>query len=559
MFNTFVILLLVALPAICALMVSLLPDKAAKVGRGLTLAVMLELAALSVALFLGFDGTAAASFYDLDLAWIPSLGVNFHLGLDGLNLYLVLLTGLLFPVVLLCAWRTEAAGKKLYLCLLLFLQASLFGTFLSQNLMLFFGFWEAVLIPMFVLILVFGGEKRRQAAMTFFLYTLAGSVLLLAAVILLGVESAHQTGSWSFEFSTLYRLHLDSGTQLFVFVAVLLACLIKCPLFPFHSWLPLTYCEAPASGTAIMAGALSKMGAFGLLKLAIPLCPDVSAKAAPYLILLAVASILYGAVLALLQENFKKLIAYSSLSHMGYIVLGIFSFQQASVHGALFQMLSHGAAVAGLFLMLSLLEQRLGDSYLKLTALSTLAPRLAVTLMLFILASLALPLTSGFTSEFLILFGSFQQGLAAWQAGLSPVILFSVVLACSGMVLGAGYMLRFAKVILYGKSRLEKLADLTPREALAFLPLLALIFWIGVYPAPIMEKAQGAVGRMQAQMSARQTYAQLKGSRGHAPLACRATHAPGPLTPTHEPVARRAALPLAALNLIQVNGSAHDH
>lgn len=550
MFNAFAILLLVALPAACALIVSLLPEKGAKVGRGVTLAAMLALFALSAGLFLSFDGATDARIYDLNLAWIPSLGVNFHLGLDGLNLYLVLLTGLLFPVVLLCAWRTEQACGKLYLCLLLFLQASLFGTFLSQNLMLFFGFWEAVLIPMFVLILVFGGEKKRQAAMTFFLYTLAGSVLLLAAVILLGVESAHQTGSWSFEFATLYRLHLDQGTQLFVFVAVVLACLIKCPLFPFHSWLPLTYCEAPPSGTAIMAGALSKMGAFGLLKLAIPLCPDVSAKAAPYLILLAVLSILYGAVLALLQENSKKLIAYSSLSHMGYIVLGIFSFQQASVHGAMFQMLSHGAAVAGLFLMLSLLEQRVGSSYDKLTALSTLAPRLAVTFMLFILTSLALPLTSGFTSEFLILFGGFQQGLAAWQAGESPLVLVSVILACSGMVLGAGYMLRFARVILYGKSRMEKLADLTPREALAFLPLLLLIFWVGVYPAPIMEKAQGAVSRMQAQVAGRPTYAQAAESRVHAQVTCR---------PTHAQVAGRATLPLSALNLTQVNGGANGH
>jgi NADH-quinone oxidoreductase subunit M len=355
---------------------------------------------------------------------------------------------------------------------------------------------------MFVLILAFGGENRREAATTFFLYTLVGSVLLLAAVILLGVESLQQTGSWSFEFSTLYRLHLDHGVQLFVFLSVLLACAIKCPLFPFHSWLPLAYGEAPASGTALMAGALSKMGAFGLLKLAIPLAPEVSAAAAPYVILLAVISILYGAVLALRQEDFKKLIAYSSLSHMGYIVVGIFSFQQASVHGALFQMLSHGAAVVGLFLVLSLLEQRVGLSYKKLTALSTLAPRLAITLMLFILTSVALPLTSGFTSEFLILFGGFQQGFGAWQAGLSPLTLVAVLLACCGMVLGAGYMLRFARAILYGKvSGTDKIQDLNPREALAFLPLLLLIIWIGVYPAPIMGKVQGAVDQLHTQMT----------------------------------------------------------
>jgi NADH-quinone oxidoreductase subunit M len=251
-----------------------------------------------------------------------------------------------------------------------------------------------------------------------------------------------------------------------------------------------------------MAGALSKMGAFGLLKLAIPLAPAVSAAAAPYVILLAVISILYGAVLALRQEDFKKLIAYSSLSHMGYIVLGVFSFQQAAVHGALFQMLSHGAAVVGLFLVLSLLEQRVGASYKELTALSTLAPRLAVTLMLFILTSVALPLTSGFTSEFLILFGVFQQGLGAWQAGLSPLTLVAVLLASTGMVLGAGYMLRFARTLLYGKTgEISTMDDLSPREALAFLPLLLVILWIGVYPAPIMGKVQGAVDQLNAQVA----------------------------------------------------------
>ena len=502
MSNGSAILLLCALPGAVALLLTLVPVKGSGLPRLLALATMLSLLGLSAALFFSFDGGGAVGRYDLNVAWIPSLGVNLHLALDGLNVYLVLLTGLLFPVVLACAWGSAHSRDNLYLSLLLLLEASLFGTFLSQNLMLFFAFWELVLIPMFLLILVYGGENRREAANTFFLYTLVGSVLLLAAVILLGVESLHQTGNWSFEFATLYHLQLSHGVQLFVFLSVLLACAIKCPLFPFHSWLPLAYGEAPASGTALMAGALSKMGAFGLLKLAIPLAPAVSAVAAPYVILLAVISILYGAVLALRQQDFKKLIAYSSLSHMGYIVLGVFSFQHASVHGALFQMLSHGAAVVGLFLVLSLLEQRLGASYKELTALSTLAPRLAVTLMLFILTSVALPLTSGFTSEFLILFGGFQQGFAAWQAGLSPLTLVAVLLACSGMVLGAGYMLRFARTILYGKAAEEaRLEDLNPREALAFLPLLLLIVWIGVDPAPIMGKAQGAVTQLHAQLA----------------------------------------------------------
>lgn len=503
MCNTIAVLLLCALPAAVSFLIYLVPAKDSMLPRAISLLSMLVVLGLSACLFFGFDGAAGGASYDLNIPWVPSMGVNFHIALDGLNVYLVLLTGLLFPVVLLCSWGNPQSNDRLFLQMILVLQGSLFGTFLSQNLMLFFAFWELVLIPMFVLILVFGGEKRREAATTFFLYTMIGSVLLLAAVIHLGVESLRQTGAWSFEFATLYGLQLDYGVQFFVFIAVLLACAIKCPLFPFHSWLPLAYGEAPASGTALMSGAMSKMGAFGLLKVAIPLAPAVSADAAPWVILLAVISILYGAVLALRQEDFKKLIAYSSLSHMGYIVLGIFSLQQAAVHGALFQMLSHGAAVVGLFLMLSLLEQRVGASYLQLTALSTLAPRLAVVLMLFILTSVALPLTSGFTSEFLILFGGFQQAFGSWQAGASPVALVSVLLACSGMVLGAGYMLRFARVILYGKAgEHARLEDLNPREALAFLPLLALILWIGVYPAPFMGKVQGGISQLQAQVAA---------------------------------------------------------
>jgi len=332
---------------------------------------------------------------------------------------------------------------------------------------------------------------------------MVGSVLLLAAIIMLGVESLHQTGSWSFEFATLYNLQLSWETELFVFIAIVLACAIKCPLFPFHSWLPLAYYEAPPAGTALMAGALSKMGAFGLLKLAIPLCPQVAKAAAPYLILMAVISILYGAVLALRQENFKKLVAYSSLSHMGYIVLGIFSYQEAAVHGALIQILSHGVAAAGLFLLLGMLEERLGDSYKQLNALSTYAPRLAIMLMLFILTSVALPLTSGFTSEFLILFGTFQQGLTLWMANAGSMTLIAVLLASTGMVLGAAYMLRFARAILYGNTKTGiSVVDLNFREAVAFIPLLFMIIWIGIYPAPLMDKVQAAVTQLTTQAAA---------------------------------------------------------
>jgi NADH-quinone oxidoreductase subunit M len=495
--DSLTILLLLALPAAGALLVSVLPTRGSILPRIVAMASMLAVLVLATRLFCSFGGMAGGPAADLNIPWIASLGVNFHLAVDGLNLYLLLLTTLLFPVVLGAAWRTWEAQFNLYLALLLLLEASLLGTFLAQNLMLFFVFWEAVLIPMFILILAFGGERRRPAAMSFFLYTLVGSVLLLAAVILLGVEGVHQTGTWSFEFDQLQHLHPGRETQLFVFGAIVLACAIKCPLFPFHSWLPLAYCEAPFSGTVLMAGALSKMGAYGLLKLALPLCPEVAVVMAPYLTALAVASIVYGAVIALRQEDFRRLVAYSSLSHMGYIVLGIFSLQQTALHGALFQILSHGVVVAGIFLILSLLEQRMGASYLQANALATSAPRLAVVLMLFILASVALPLTSGFTSEFMILFGAFQHGMAVWTSGAAPVQLVAALVAATGMVLGAGYMLRFARTILFGTAPDDAvLRDLNLREAAVFLPLVMLILWVGVWPNPIMAKVQPAVARL---------------------------------------------------------------
>src|SRR5262245_58210275 len=285
--------------------------------------------------------------------------------------------------------------------------------------------------------------------------------------------------------------------QLLVFVAIMLACAVKCPLVPFHSWLPLAYYEAPPSASALMAGALSNMGAFGIFKLALPFAPDVAPAAAPYMVWLAVASILYGAILALREQDYKNLIAYSSLSHMGYIVLGLFSFQQTAIHGAMLQMLSHGVAVAGLFLLLGMLEQRCGSAYRQAAALSSAAPRFAVWLMLFVLTSVALPLTSGFTAEFMILLGAFTQGIAAWRAGSGAALLIAAVLASSGMILGAAYMLRFARAILFDqRDGAPSVRDLNLGEMAPLAAPLLLILWVGIAPATIMSKVQGVASRL---------------------------------------------------------------
>jgi NADH-quinone oxidoreductase subunit M len=459
---------------------------------------MLVVLGLVVQLFESFDGGSGAAQFGIDAPFLPSLGVGLRFAVDGYNAYLVLLTALLFPVVLACAWNTAEGRSPLFLALVLLLEAALLGTFLTQDLLVFFVLWEAVLIPMVLLILVFGGERRRPAAIGFFLYTMAGSVLLLAAVIYLGAENARQAGQWAFDFASLQALELSPVQQGLVFGAITLACLVKSPLFPFHAWLPLAYAEASPSATALMAGVLSKMGAYGFLRLALPLAPDAAVAYAPLLLGLAAVSIFYGAVLALRQRHYKLLVAYASLSHMGYIVLGTFSLQPTGLHGAMIQMLSHGLTVAGLFLLLGLLEQRRGAAYLQVHGLAARAPRFAVVTMLFVLASLALPLTSGFAAEFMVLLGAFAAGLARWQAGHGAGVLLATVVAATGVVIGATYMLRFARSLLFDDSALRQplAPDLRPRELLALAPLLLLVFWIGVAPAAWMDRAEATVAQL---------------------------------------------------------------
>jgi len=462
--------------------------------RVVALLAMLAILAVACRILLDFAPGTRPAF---DAGGFDSLGIRLRFAVDGFNLYLLLLTALLAPVVLACTWTTAEGRSRLFASLLLALEAALLATFLAQDLVVLFVAWEAVLIPMTLMILVFGGEGRRGAAVTFFLYTMAGSVLFLAAVIVLGAESRAQTGRWSFDLAVLQGLQLGPGRQSFVFWAIALACAIKSPLVPFHAWLPRAYGAASPAGAALMAGVLSKMGAYGFLRLAIPLAPDAATAAAPVTVALAVTSILYGAVLALTQRDLKRLVAYASLSHMGYIVLGAFVFTAVGVQGALLQMLSHGVIVAGLFLALGLAEQRCGTAWLRLDGLATRAPRLAVVTMLFVLASLALPLTSGFTAEFLVLLGAFTRGLASWRAAAGGGLLLAAVLASLGVVLGAAYMLRLARALVFGDARRQpRLPDLSARELAALAPLLLVILAVGVQPAPWMAKVEPAVAAL---------------------------------------------------------------
>ncbi len=495
--------LLLVVPWVAAAAVAL-PWSRASYPRALALATMLLVLVIAIAAGLGFDeARGSGTSFIVDRPWLTTLGVRLHFAVDGYNVFLVLLAALLFPVALVFDGAEATGDRPLRIALLLALEGALLATFLAQDLLLFFVAWEAVLLPMVLLILVFGGADRRRAAFAFFLYTMAGSVLLLAAVLYLGAEAARQTGQWTFDLATLQGLALTRGQQDFVFAAVVLACLVKCPLFPFHAWLPAAYRAAPASGTALMAGLLSKMGAYGLVRLALPLAPDSALHWAPALMLLAAVSIVYGAVLALRQREYRLIIAYASLSHMGFVVLGVFSLQPAGLHGAWVQMLSHGLVVAGLFLLLGVLERRAGPAASAATGLAWHAPRFAVTLMLFVLASLALPLTSGFTAEFMVLLGAFDAGLAHWQAGTGSLALVATLLACTGVVLGATYMLLFARRLVFDRPDPPAAApDLPWRETATLVPLLLLVLWLGVRPASWMQLTEPTVAALARPTSA---------------------------------------------------------
>jgi NADH-quinone oxidoreductase subunit M len=457
----------------------------ARVARAAALAVMLTVAAMAV-MAVGLDAAGGAA--------PPVPGAWF--AVDPGNAVFLLLTALVFPAVLAGNWDAPEMGDRTYLAQLLLLETALLATFLAQDLLVLFVAWEAALLPMLLMIVTRGGEQRVRAATTFFLYTMAGSVPFLAAVILLGVEARTATGSWAFDFATLQSLRLSESTQTFVFAAIAFACAIKIPVVPFHGWLPRAYGEAPASGTALMAAVLSKMGAFGLLRLAIPLAPLAAARYAPVAVALGVTSLLYGALLALRQTRPRQLVAHASLSHMGFVVVGAFTLTAAGLHGALLQVLGHGFAVAGLFIAVGQLERRAGDDAAGTSGLARRAPRFAVVLMAFVLASIALPTTAGFAAEFLVLLGAFQRGLVDWAAG-RPLSLAAAGLACTAIVLGAAYMLRFARDRVFGSfAAADPVPDLGPRELTVASALIVAILWLGLWPASAMQVSQPAVERL---------------------------------------------------------------
>jgi NADH-quinone oxidoreductase subunit M len=491
--------------------------------RGLSLAVMLLQFVVTALLYVRFDPATDGLQFETRLPWIAEWGVYYQIGLDGYNVLLVLLTAFLGPLVVAGAFSAIQKDVKLFYSMVFALQFAMLGTFLAQDLFLFYLFWEAMLIPLFFIIGIWGGERRIYATLKFVLYTAFGSILMLAAVIYLVYSLQTTTGVTTFAFADLYRAELSLPVQTILLAAFALSFAIKVPIVPLHTWLPDAHVEAPTAGSVILAGVLLKMGTYGFMKLAFPLFPDAARLYAPVFGALAAISIIYGACLALVQTDIKKIIAYSSISHLGYVMLGLVSLDLLGIQGAVVQMVSHGLVAGGLFLMVGMIYERCHTRDLAAySGIAKLLPVYSVFLAVLTLAAIGLPTTSGFTGEFLVLLGAFR---AAWPLHLqgADLPLFISVSAVAGVVLGALYMLWFAQRFLFGAAKAPHLplADLNFREKSILAAIVVAVFALGLFPDEPMRKTE---------LAARQYQQLVRAERSGGRLAVRSsTASPAPL------------------------------
>ena len=484
---------IVFLPLVGALLVMLAggrgdrPEREGTV-RAMALAVSLVAFAATLLLWWRFNPADADFQFVENRAWLPQFGISYHLGVDGISLFLVVLTGFLTPLALLSSWQSVHKYVKLFSFFLLALESAMLGVFVSIDLFLFYIFWDAVLIPMYFLIGIWGYERRIYAAVKFILYTMVGSILMLIAIIGLSYAHAAATGTQTFNLLDLYGTTLSWPMEKWFFLAFTLAFVIKVPLFPFHTWLPDAHVEAPTAGSVILAGVMLKMGTYGLLRFAFPLFPNAAHYFAPYIAALAVIGIIYGALVAMVQPDLKKLVAYSSVSHLGFVVLGLCALNVNGVQGAVYQMLNHGVSTGGLFMIVGMLSDRRHTRLIsEFGGLKAVMPRLVACFLLVTLSSIALPGTNGFIGEFLILLGGFRA---------FPRL---TVFAASGVILSAVYMLWMFQRVNYGEVTNEKnrnLPDLSAREWALMIPTIALAIFMGVAPGFFLKPMEPSVIRV---------------------------------------------------------------
>ena len=448
---------------------------------------------VSTGLWWSYDPSHAGWQAMFDLSWIPSWGVRFSLGIDGISLMLVLLTTLTMPIAILGGWSSIKTRVHTYLALLMILTTGMIGVFLARDLFLFYVMWEVMLIPMYFIIGVWGGERRMYASIKFFIYTMVGSLLMLVAIIYLGVHNANQfsgTPNFSYDALLLAGKPLTSTETLWLFLAFFVAFAVKVPMFPLHTWLPDAHVQAPTAGSVILAGIMLKMGTFGFLRFALPLFPSAAMNPTvrAVILTLAVIGIVYGALVALVQPDFKKLVAYSSVSHLGFVMLGIFALTVQSVQGALLVMINHGISTGALFLLIGMIYERrhtrMIDAY---GGIARVVPMFAALLTLVSLSSIGLPGTNGFVGEFLVLLGSFRM-----HPGFA-------VIATTGVIFAAAYLLWAIQRILFNpldKPENEHIPDLNWRELGLMTPLVICIIWLGVYPAPVLRRMEASTEQL---------------------------------------------------------------
>jgi len=456
--------------------------------RNIALITSLVTFAATLLLWSRFDPTSAVYQFEERYAWIPRFGIQYYIGVDGISLFLIVLTGFLTPLALLSSWESVHKNVKAFSFFILALETAMLGVFVSIDLFLFYVFWDAMLIPMYFLIGVWGYERRVYAAVKFILYTMAGSVLMLIAIIGLAVAHAAATGTSSFNLLDLYTLKLAPRTEMWFFLAFTVAFAIKVPLFPFHTWLPDAHVEAPTAGSVILAGVLLKMGTYGLLRFSFPLFPTAAVAFAPLLALLAVIGIVYGALVAMVQPDMKKLVAYSSVSHLGFVVLGLCAMTLQGVQGSIYQMLNHGVSTGGLFMIVGMLSDRRHTRLIsEYGGLKSVTPKLVAAFLIITLSSIALPALNGFVGEFLILIGAYR-----WDARLTTV-------AATGVILSAVYMLWMFQRVNYGpltNPKNRELPDLSAREWALVVPTIAMAILMGVVPGIFLRPMEPAVLRV---------------------------------------------------------------